>query len=91
MSAARTELLGSFLKEDLDPSVAANLCKILSTAVASRKWVTHHNSPKPLSLFVNSSGEKNMRDRACARADVKDRRGGYDQRVAGGTRRGTLV
>jgi hypothetical protein len=72
MSAVITERLGSFLKADLDPSVAASLriySSVQHDAATAGKVVEYHNRPKPLSLFNSRSGEKNMV--VCNRGQMK--------------------
>ena len=62
MSAVRTERFGSFLKLDLEPSVAASLKKKgRQTKVELRHMnIRHHRRPKPLSRFPSNSAVKNM-------------------------------
>jgi hypothetical protein len=61
MSAVRTERRGSFLKDDLAPSVAANLVQRSGkNGVCSGWWGANQRRPKPLSRRERSSLEKNM-------------------------------
>lgn len=61
MSAVSTDRLGSFLKVDFDPSVAASL-KNRQQAPYANGQRTHHSSPKPLSRRARSSWVKNIGD-----------------------------
>lgn len=63
ISAVSTDRLGSFLNVDFEPRVAASLCTVVrrdSSWCQSRKESPYHSRPKPLSLFANNSGVKNM-------------------------------
>lgn len=72
MSAVRTERFGSFLKADLDPSVAANLVFKVKLQNSGTKKASHQSRPTPLSLFASISGVKNM---------MSSRAGGVRRRV----------
>ena len=59
ISAVKTDRLGSFLNDDLEPNVAASLPEKIQMALGEKE-ATHHRRPKPLSLRDNSSGVKNI-------------------------------
>lgn len=60
ISAVRTERFGSFLKEDRDPSVAANLSNEIRRGMVFIGEIKYQRRPKPLSRLERSSGVKNI-------------------------------
>ena len=54
------ERRGSFLNEDLDPTVAASRRRVVSNSGNEVCEKAYHRSPKPLSRLYKTSGGKNI-------------------------------